>query len=109
MSTQILRGNLLRVFAVSVSLDVTSKSAATSAEQTVTVNGVAVGDLVLAVSKPSLSAGLGVVNARVSAANTIAVTFMNATAGAIDPAAETYTFVIGRPEQPNALPSSFAL
>lgn len=98
MSTTIPRGNLLKVYAVQVSIDVTSKSAATSAEQDITVTGVEVGDIVLAINKPSLNAGLGVVNARVKSANTIAITYMNATAGAIDPAAETYTLVIGRPE-----------
>lgn len=98
MSTTIPRGNLLKVYAVQVSIDVTSKSAATSAEQDITVTGVLAGDIVLAVNKPSLSAGLGVVNARVKSADTVSITFMNATAGAVDPAAETYTLVIGRPE-----------
>lgn len=100
MSTSLLRGNILKVYTVQVSIDVTSKSAATSAEQDITVNGVEVNDIVIAINKPSLNAGLGVVNARVKSANTIAITYMNATAGAIDPAAETYTLVIGRPELP---------
>ena len=100
MSTSILRGNILKVYAVQVSIDVTSKSAATSAEQDITVTGVEVGDIIVAINKPSLNAGLGVVNARVKSANTIAITYMNATAGAVDPAAETYTIVIGRPETP---------
>jgi hypothetical protein len=47
----------------------------------------------VSVSKPSANAGLGVVNARVSAANTLALTFMNATGGAINPGAETYKIV----------------
>ncbi len=98
MSTSIPRGNLLKVYAVQVSIDVTSKAAATSAEQDVTVNGVKAGDIVLSVNKPSLSAGLGVANARVKSDNTVSLTFMNATAAAIDPAAETYTIVLARPE-----------
>ena len=45
----------------------------------------------VSVAKPTTQAGLGIVNARVSAANTLAITFMNATAGAIVPtASETY-------------------
>jgi hypothetical protein len=48
------------------------------------------------VSKPSESAGLGVVNARVSAADTLAITFMNTTAAPIDPAAETYKILVIR-------------
>lgn len=62
----------------------------TVAEQTFTVNGVAVGDFV-AVVKPTTQAGLGVCSARVSAANTVAISFVNPTAGGITPtAAETY-------------------
>lgn len=69
-----------------VTLDVASVAAATTAEQTFTVTGLEVGEAVF-VNKPDLDAGLGIANARVSAANQIAITFVNATAGAIDPAA----------------------
>jgi hypothetical protein len=80
----------------SVVLDPASVAAATSAEQTVTCTGVAVGDIVIAVNKPSTTAGVGIVNARVTAANTVGLTFMNATAGAVDPASETYQIVVAR-------------
>ena len=76
----------------SQSLDVVSVAANTTAEQTFTVTGLSTADKVF-VNKPSLSAGLGVVNARVSAANTLALTFSNSTGLAIDPAAETYQVV----------------
>lgn len=78
----------MRVY--SQSLDVASVAANTSAEQTFTVTGLTTADKVF-VNKPSVSAGLGVVNARVSAADTLALTFMNNTGSSIDPAAETYT------------------
>jgi hypothetical protein len=100
MSTSLLRGNILKVFAVQISIDVTSRTASTSSEQDITVTGVEVGDIVISINKPSLSAGIGIVNARVKAASTIAITYMNATASPVDPAAETYTLVIGRPENP---------
>lgn len=74
---------------VALSVNVGSVAANTTAEQDFTVRGLRVGDFV-AVNKPGLSAGLGIVNARVKAANTLAVTFVNATAAPIDPAAETY-------------------
>lgn len=74
---------------VSIALDVASVAANTTAEQTFTVAGLKTPDFV-AVCKPALNAGLGVVNARVSAANTLAISFVNATAAAIDPASETY-------------------
>jgi hypothetical protein len=74
-------------------IDPASVAAATSAEQTFTVTGLAVGDVILTVNKPTATAGVGIVNARVSAANTLALTFMNATAGALDPASEVYHVV----------------
>lgn len=83
----------IRVFTATI--DPASVAAATSAEQTFTVTGLATGDKVL-VSKPTATAGIGIVNARVSAADTLALTFMNATAGAIDPASESYTIIAFR-------------
>lgn len=76
-------------------LDVTSVAANTTSEQTFTVSGLTTRDAVF-VTKPSHNTGLGVVNARVSAADTLALTFMNTTAGAIDPSAETYFIVAVR-------------
>lgn len=64
----------------------------TSAEQTFTVNGLAVGDFVW-VNKPTTQAGLSIGGARVSAANTLAITFVNTpnAGGNITPtASETY-------------------
>lgn len=83
---------LTKIVVYSQSLDVASVAANTTAEQTFTVTGLTTGDKVF-VNKPAATAGLGIVNARVSAADTLALTFVNATAGAIDPAAETYSIV----------------
>jgi hypothetical protein len=80
------------------SLDASSVSANTSAEQTFTVTGLKKGDLAF-VTKPSVSAGLVVGNARVSAADTLAITFGNLTSEAIDPSAESYTIAVLRPEK----------
>jgi len=74
---------------VSIALDVASVAANTSAEQTFTVPGLST-DMMVFVNKPSVSAGLVVGNARVSAKDTLALTFGNSTAGAVDPASETY-------------------
>lgn len=83
---------ITKIVVYSQSLDVASVAINTTAEQTFTVTGLTTADKVF-VNKPSLTAGLGVVNARVSAANTLAITFVNATGTAIDPAAETYAIV----------------
>lgn len=80
---------ITQVRVYSQALDVASVAANTTAEQTFTVTGLTTADFV-AVNKPSLSAGLGIVNVRASAADTLAITFSNNTGSAIDPASETY-------------------
>ena len=83
---------------ITFTYDPASVAAATTAEQTVTVPGVLPGDYI-EVTKPTLTAGVGIVNARVSAANTVAITWVNATAAAVDPPSETYQAWVFRPEK----------
>lgn len=83
---------------LSLSLTIASVAANTSAEQTFTVKGVKPGDF-MEVSKPSLHAGLGVGNVRVSAKDQIAIQFTNSTGSPIVPGAETWTLFVVRPEQ----------
>ncbi len=65
--------------------------------QTFTVVGVKVGDVVIC--NPAATGEAVVVGAvRVTAADTVAITFINPTAGALTPDAGTYTFLIFRPE-----------
>jgi uncharacterized protein YijF (DUF1287 family) len=85
------------MFAVQVTFNPASVATATTAEQSLTVTGLAVGDMVFW-QKPTNTAGVGVVNMRVSAANTLQVTFVNPTAGAVDAASETWTLLVIRPE-----------
>lgn len=66
-----------------------SVAANTSAEETFTVTGLAVGDDVV-VNGPAPTAGTGIVNARVSATNTLALTFGNFTGGALTPTSGAY-------------------
>jgi hypothetical protein len=87
-----------RFGACAIILDVASVAASTSAEQTFTVKGLRVGDWV-SVNKPSLHPGLVVSTARVSAADTLAITFGNTTAAAIDPGPESYLLFYFRPEK----------
>ena len=63
-----------------------SVAANTTAEQTFVVTGVVAGSSIV-VNKPSSQSGLGIVGARVSSANNIAITFCNATATTITPVA----------------------
>ena len=71
----------------------TSVPANSTSEQTITILNVASNDFVT-VSKPTHTTGLGIVNVRVSAANTVAITFMNNTGSPIDPPEEIYTFKV---------------
>lgn len=73
-----------------------SVSANTTSEQTFTVTGLATTDVIISVNKPTHQAGLGIVNARVSAVDTIAITYMNTTGGGITPTSETYEIVVVR-------------
>ena len=71
----------------------------TTAEQTVTVNGLAAGDKIVGVSKPTAQAGLGICGWRVTAANTLGITFNNPTAAGITPTAnEIYTVTVQKAE-----------
>ena len=78
-----------KVQTFSKSFDVTSVSATSESIQTFTVNGLSTNDIVF-VNKTSNTASLDVVQAWVSAANTLSIKFRNVSGGAIDPASETY-------------------
>lgn len=80
---------------LSVSITPGSVGSATVAEQTFTVAGLVTTDRVL-VGSYNTGNATGVVGARVSAANTLAVRFVNPTAGALTPGAGTYTFFVVR-------------
>ena len=89
-STGSLRGAVGTVTVYATTQSPTSVAPNTAAEQALTVTGVATGQLVI-VNKPTAQAGLALATARVSAANTIQVTFANDTAATITPtASETY-------------------
>ena len=80
---------------ISQSLTPVSVAAATCAEQNFTVAGLQVGDFV-DVAPPGITAGVAPIIARVSAANTLTVTFVNPTAGALTPAAGVYQIQVTR-------------
>lgn len=84
----------IRVYTVTA-VDLASVAAATTVEQDITVTGVTTSDVLLKVTKPTLSAGLGIAGARIKSADTVAITFVNSTAAtAVDVAAEDYQFVV---------------
>lgn len=87
--------SITKVVAYTPTINPASIAAATSVEQTFTVTGLTTADKPVVI-KPTATAGVGIVNARVSAADTLALTFMNATAGAVDPPSEVYTVLAFR-------------
>lgn len=97
MSAGIQSGNIIAMGVLQVSVDIANTPTITTAETDVTVPGIKVGDFVF-VNKPSHSTGLGVVNARVKAADTVSIQTLNPTVAGIDPAAETFTILWVRPE-----------
>lgn len=108
MGTNLRDGNIGRMGMIGVTLTPASVAANITAEQTFTVQGLALGDFV-EVSRPSaLPAGTTLDNARVSAANTLALQFGNHTIGALVPAAGVYRIVWMRPEvgDPAVLPGA---
>jgi len=83
---------ITKIMVYTPSLTPSSVAAATTDEQTFTVTGLATTDKVI-VNGPAPTAGTGIVNARVSATNTLAIAFANVTAGALTPAAGKYTVI----------------
>lgn len=81
--------NIQGFYIVRQILTPTSVSANSTSEQTFTVQGVQVGDSI-DINKASHQTGLGITNVRASAANTLAITYMNNTASPITPTSEQY-------------------
>jgi len=95
-------GNLWKVGVFSITLSPVSVPNATSAEQTFAATGIGLLTTdVVVVQKPTAQAGLGIVGSRVSAADTLAITFGNFTSATITPtASQVYQVAVFR-VQPN--------
>lgn len=74
-------------------IDPASINAASEAESTLTLDGVATGDLVF-VNPHSLTAHLVAKGARVTAADTIGVTLYNSHTAAVDGGSITYDYIV---------------
>ena len=89
------RGLFTDTWDVSCTLDSASVATTATATDTVTVSGIALGDMVLGMSIGVDEAGL-VRRAYVSAANTVTIVTYNPTASAVDLASTTLNLVIAR-------------
>lgn len=84
-----------KVFKGSATIDVASLVDGAGSTSTITVTGVALGDMVFGVSHTVDLAGI-TVTAYVSAANTVSVRFQNESAGTLDLASGTVSVLVGR-------------
>lgn len=94
----IAKGNILGEWVLTVTLSPAVVPPNTSNEQGFTVAGLQLGDFI-EINKPTVQAGLGIINSRVSAVNTLQIGFGNFTGATITPtASEIYTLTVTRPE-----------
>lgn len=105
-SVGIVSPTLGPVFALtSAALNATTVPVSSTIEQTTTITGLTISSSVFA-NKPTSTAGLGVVGVRVSAANTLAVTYQNVSTAAVAVPAETYLVGSVARQAPSALPTT---
>lgn len=106
-NTQSPIGNVQKLGVFSLALTPASVAANETAEQTFSATGIGlqVGDVIV-LNKPSAQAGLGIVNVRVSALDTLAITYANVTASPITPTAETYLVGVMRVQSNWVKPAS---
>ncbi len=84
------RGNVLHRSVLSVYFAPTSVTAGSASTQTLTVNGINVGDSVRVAYYGAQTAGIVTTAAYVSAPNTVSVEFFNTSGSPVSPAAGTY-------------------
>jgi hypothetical protein len=88
-----VRSHVVDIREISFTWNPASLAANTHVEETVTVTGLKVGDIVIAVIKPTFTQGFQVGQGRVSAADTLAIQVVNGTGSASNPASESYTVI----------------
>lgn len=109
-SQYVAQGSVQYAFVLKVAIPAGAAiGATTTVERTYTVPGLQAGDIVT-VNKPQLDAGLALVNARVSAQDTLALQFANVTAGGLSITASDYLVVVTRHGYPSVaqIPSAVA-
>ena len=88
-----VRAKSVDIRVLEFTFDPASIAANTTVEQSTTITGLKTVDYILRIIKPTLDAGNAVGQGRVSATDTLAITYINASGGAVDPGSETYTLI----------------
>ncbi len=95
MSSGVTAGNVFSQTVLEVSLTPAAVLTITAVEQTFTVPGVKLGDHVV-VNPPGTTSGVIQGSARVSAADTVAIQYVNPTVGSVTPLAGTHRILVTR-------------
>jgi hypothetical protein len=104
-------GNVSNTFVLQVAVAAGAAiGAATSVARTYTVTGLRLGDIITANKPSAFTAGLGLVGARVSATDTLELTYMNTTAGGLSIQTETWFIQVTRPgyDSTSSIPTAIA-
>lgn len=104
MSVGVIAGNARSITIMQATVDLGSVAANTTELEDATLTGVKVGDIVVAI-KPTLEAGLAIIQAYVDEDDSLKLTVGNFTGSPIDEASETIDFLVIRPESVNSYPS----
>lgn len=97
--TTIPRGNMINSFVIAPTLTPVAVGANTAAEQSFTILGLQVGDQISAMSfNGAYTVNVDVANLRVSAANTLTISYQNNTGSSVTPPAGVYLIEINRLE-----------
>jgi hypothetical protein len=93
-------GNIQSTYLLQVTLTPVLVTTVTAAEQSFTIPGLLIGDQISDVSYlGAWTVAVSVTNYRVSAANTLSISYYNGTAGSVTPPAGTYLVEVNRPVQ----------
>jgi hypothetical protein len=90
-------GNIQSSFILTVSITPAPTAGTTTLEQTFTVPGLQVGDILTMSPQFAITTLVTLENARVSAANTLAIAFNNSTGGSLTYPSGTYAIEVNRP------------
>jgi hypothetical protein len=90
-------GNIQSSFILTVSLTPAATAATTTLEQTFTIPGLQSGDILAISPQFAITTLVTIENARVSAANTIAIAFNNSTAGSLTYPSGSFAIEVNRP------------
>ncbi len=85
---------ITKVRRYNLTLTPASVAANLTAEQDLTVAGVVAGDVIVGYQNPAFGNATGIVGMRVKSANTVAMTFVNPTAGALVPGAGVWDILV---------------